>query len=96
MLRFGAEIFVLQFAIQTIKYQDIEIYNFVCLLFRCENCFLVLREELRLRVFENRELKKIFVPKREELTGERRKLHNNELNDKHCSPNSLWVFKERI
>jgi len=43
-----------------------------------------LREERRLRVFENRVLRRIFGPKRDEVTGEWRKLHNEELNDLHC------------
>jgi len=45
-----------------------------------------LREERRLRVFENRVLRRVFGPKRDELTGEWRKLHNEELNDVYCSP----------
>jgi len=55
-----------------------------------------LREELRLRVFENRVLRKIFGPKRVEVTGEWRKLHNEELNDLYCSPNIVRVIKSRI
>jgi len=47
----------------------------------CENSSLTLREESRLTVFENRVLRRIFGPKRNEVTGERRKLHNDELND---------------
>ena len=49
----------------------------------------------RLRVFENRALRGIFGPKRDELTGEWRKLHNEELNDRYCSPNFVRVFKSR-
>jgi len=45
------------------------------------------REERRLRVFENRVLRRIFGSKRDEVTGERRKLHNEELNDLYSSPN---------
>ena len=47
----------------------------------CESWSLTLREEHRLRVFENRVLKRIFGPKRDGVTGEWRKLHNAELND---------------
>jgi len=50
----------------------------------CETWCLALREEHRLRVFENRVLRKIFGPKRDEVTGEWRNLHNEELNDLYC------------
>ena len=45
-----------------------------------------------MRVFENRVLRKIFGPKRDEVRGEWRKLHNEELNDLYCSPNNIWVI----
>jgi hypothetical protein len=54
-----------------------------------------LREERRLRVFEIRLLKRIFRPKRDEVTGEWRKLHNEELNVLYCSPNIVRVTKSR-
>jgi len=47
----------------------------------CETWSLTLREERKLRVFENRVLRRIFGPRREEVTGEWRRLHNEELND---------------
>jgi hypothetical protein len=43
-------------------------------------------------VFENRVLRGIFGPKRDDVTGEWRKLHNEELNDLYCSPNIVWVI----
>jgi hypothetical protein len=46
-------------------------------------------------VFENRVLRRIFGPKRDEVTGEWRKLHNEELNDLYSSPNIVWVIKSR-
>ena len=54
-----------------------------------------MREERRLSVFENRVPRRIFGPKRDEVTGELRKLRNEELNDLYCSPNIIWVFKSR-
>ena len=54
-----------------------------------------MREERRLRVFENRVLRRIFGPKRDEVTGEWRKLHNEELNDLYSSPNIIRVVKSR-
>jgi hypothetical protein len=56
---------------------------------------MTLRGECRLRVFENRVLKKIFRPKRDEVTGEWRKVDNEELNDLYCSPNIVRVMKSR-
>jgi hypothetical protein len=53
-----------------------------------------LREEHRLRVFENRVLRRIFGPKRDEVTGEWRKLHNKVLHDLY-SPNIVWEIKSR-
>jgi hypothetical protein len=52
-----------------------------------------LREEFRLRVFDNRVLRRIFGPKWDEVRGERRELHNKELNDLYCSPNIIRVDK---
>ena len=54
-----------------------------------------MREELRLRVFENRVLRRIFGPKKDELLFEWRKLHNEELNDQYSSPNIFRVIKSR-
>jgi hypothetical protein len=54
-----------------------------------------LREERRLRVFENRVLRRIFGPKRDEVMGEWRKLHNEELNDLYSLPNLVRVIKSR-
>jgi hypothetical protein len=52
-----------------------------------------MREAHRLRVFENRVLRRIFGPKRDEVTGEWRRLHKEELYDIYCSPNIIRVIK---
>ena len=54
-----------------------------------------MREEHRLRVFENRVLRGIFGPKRNGVTGEWRRLHDEELNDLYSSPNIVMVIKSR-
>ena len=56
---------------------------------------VTLREERRLKVFVNRVLRGIFGPKSDQVTGERRKLHNEELNDLYSSPNIFRVIKSR-
>jgi len=64
-------------------------------LYGCETWSLTLREERRLRVSENRVLRKVFGPKRAEVTGEWRKLHNEELNDLYSLPIIVGVVKSR-
>jgi hypothetical protein len=64
-------------------------------LYGCETWSVTLREEQRLRVFENRVLRRIFGPKRDEATGEWRRLHNEELNDLYSSPSIIRVIKWR-
>ena len=61
----------------------------------CETWSLTLREERRLRVFENRVLRRIFGPKMDEETVEWRKLHNEELNDLYCSPDIVRAMTLR-
>jgi hypothetical protein len=66
------------------KNLKIKIYRTIILpvvLYGCETWSLTLREERRLRMFENRVLRIVFAHKRDEVTGEWRKLHNEELND---------------
>ena len=64
-------------------------------LYGCETWSLTLREERSLRLFENRVLRRIFGSKRDEVTGEWRKLHNKELSDLYSSPNIIQVIKSR-
>jgi len=77
----------------------IKMYRIIILpviLYGCESWSLTLREERRLRVFENRVLRSIFGPKRDEVTLEWRKLHNEELNDLYTSTNIVRVTKSNI
>jgi hypothetical protein len=64
-------------------------------LYGCETWSLTLREEHRLRVFENRVLRRIFGPKRDEVTGDWRKLHNEELRRLYSSPSIIRMIKSR-
>jgi hypothetical protein len=78
------------------KKSKIKIYRtiiFPLVLYGCETWSLTLREERRLRVFENRVLRRIFGPKREEVKRKWRKLHNEELNHLCYSPNITWIIK---
>jgi hypothetical protein len=64
-------------------------------LYVCETLSLILREEHRLRVFENGVLRGIFRPKRIEMTEGWRKLHNEELHNLYCSPSIIRMIKSR-
>jgi len=78
------------------KNLKIKIYITIILpavLYGCETWSLTLREERKLRVFENIVLRRIFGPRRDEVTGEWRRLHNEELNDSYSSPNIVRVIK---
>jgi hypothetical protein len=80
------------------KNLKIRIYKTVIspvILYGCETWSLTLWEEHRLRVFENKVLRRIFGPKRDEVTGEWRKLHDEELRDLYSSPRIIVITKER-
>jgi len=80
------------------KNLKIKMYRIIILpvvLYGCETLSLTLREERKLRVFENMVLRRIFGPRRDEVTGEWRRLHNEELNDLYPSPNIVRVIKSR-
>jgi hypothetical protein len=84
LLPFSPKPFVLS------KYIKIRIYKTIILpvvLYGCETWSLILREEHRLRVFENRVLRRIFDLKRDEVMGDLRKVHNEELHNLYFSPN---------
>ena len=81
------------------KNLKIKIYRTIILpvvLYGYETWSLTLSEERKLRVFENMVLRRIFGPRREEVTEEWRRLHNEELNDLYSSPNIVRVIKSRI
>jgi len=76
----------------------VKIYRTIILLvvsYECETWSLVLKAERRLRAFENRILRRMFVPMRDEVTRERRKLQNEELINLYSSPNIARVIKWR-
>ena len=80
---------------KNLKIKTYRIIILLVVLYGCETWSLTLREEHRLRVFENRVLRRIFEPKRDGVTGEWRKLNNEELNDLYCSSNIVRVIKSR-
>ena len=93
MPSFGAEYLSSRLLSKNLK---IKIYRTVILpvvLYGCETWSLTLREERKLMLFENRVLRRIFGPRRDEVTGEWRRLQNEELNDLYSSPNIVRVIK---
>jgi hypothetical protein len=95
LLSFSAESFVFQFAIQKFTHQVYRTTILLVVLCGCKTWFFTLREECRPRVFENRVLRRIFGSKRDKVTGEWRKLYNEELNDLYSSRNIVWEIKLR-
>jgi len=80
------------------KKLKIKIYRTIILpvvLYECETWSLTLREERRLSVFENKVLRGVFGPKRDEVTGEWRNLHNEELSDLYSVSDIVRVVKSR-
>jgi hypothetical protein len=76
----------------------VRIYKTIILpvvLYGCEIWYLTVREKHKLRVFENRVLRRIFGPKRDRVTGGWRKLHNGELHNLYSSPSIIRITKSR-
>ena len=94
----GSGELVCSYCVVIMIYLKIKIYRTIILpvvLYGCETWSLTLREELRLRVFDNRVLRRVFGPKRDQGTGKRRKLNNAELRDLYSLPNIVRVVKSR-
>jgi hypothetical protein len=89
---------VIFFNSHSVGCSQVRIYKTIILplvLYGCETLSLTLREEQRLRVFENRVLRRISGPKRDEVTGGWRKLHNEELHNLYPSPSIIRIIKLR-
>jgi hypothetical protein len=81
------------------KNVKVRIYKTIILpvvLYGCETWYLTLREDHKLRVFENRVLRRIFGPKRDGVTGGWRKLYNEELHNLYSSPSIIRMIKSRV
>jgi len=87
--------FVFQFAVQKYKVKDIQNYNVSCFLYECETWSFILSEKRKLRVFENRVLRRIFGLKRDEVKREWRRRHIDELNELYSSPNVIQAINLR-
>jgi hypothetical protein len=96
LLSFGAESFVFQFAVQNIKSTIYRTIILPFVLYRCETWSLTFRDQRRLRVFESKVLRRIFRPKRAEVTGEWRQLHNKQLHDLYSLPNIRAIKLRRM
>ena len=94
MLSFGADPLSSRLLSKNLKIMIYRTIIMPIVLYGCETWSLT-REERRLSVFENRVLRSIFGPKRDEVTGEWRKLYNEELNDLCSCPNIVRVLKSR-
>jgi hypothetical protein len=95
LLPFGSEPSVFSSAVKEHKIRTYKTIILPLVLYGCKTWSLTLREELRLRVFENRVLRRIFGPKRDEVKGEWRKLHNKERHDLYSSPSIIRIIKSR-
>jgi hypothetical protein len=95
LLLFGPESFFFSSAVQKHKNKIYKTIIFPVVLYGRETWSLTLREEHRLRMFENRMLRRIFGPKRDDVMGGWRKLHNEELHNLYSSPSVIRMIKSR-
>jgi hypothetical protein len=95
LLPFGSEFFVFRLLYRNLKVKIYKTIILPVLLYGCETWSLTLGEEHRLRVFENRVLRRTFGPERDEVTGEWRKLHSGELHNMYSSPDIIRQIKSR-
>jgi hypothetical protein len=95
LLPFGPEPSVFSFAIEKRKNWNIQDYNFAVVVYGCETRSLTVREEHRLKAFENNVLRRIFGTKRIEVTVEWRELHEEERRDLYSSPSIIRLTKSK-
>jgi hypothetical protein len=95
LLSFGSGYSVFLYAIQNLNIQIHRTIILPVVLYGCEIWSLTLREESRMMVFENRVLRRIFGAQRNDVTGEWRKIHNEELNNLYSSNNNFRMKKSR-
>jgi hypothetical protein len=92
-LPFGPEPSAFSVAVEKLKNFNMQDYNFACGSYGCETWSLILREEHRLRVFENRVPRRIFGSNGDDVKGEWRKLHNEGLHDLYSSQVIIIIMK---
>jgi hypothetical protein len=95
LLPFSSEPSVFPSVVKNLKTRIYETIILSVVSYGCETWSLTLREELRLRVFENKVLRRILGSKRDEVTGGWRKLHNEELRDLYSWPSIIRIIKSR-
>jgi hypothetical protein len=95
LLSFGPELLSSRLLSKNIKVRIYKTIIMPVVLYGCETWSLTVREEHKLRVFENRVLRRIFRPKRDGVTGEWRKLCNEELHNLYSSPSIIRIVKSR-